>query len=125
MSAFKQLYSNAKAKAAKTGRPCNEAAIYEMAKWISNGTLSIGRRGHLTKFALPLGVKRALDYADFFEASHPTLEKLKREQAAAFGRCLSYVMLEDWNSVGKELNSLASFETKIEGEITAAHSAAR
>jgi hypothetical protein len=120
ISTFKKLYVDAEVQSANTGRPRDKAAIAEMARRLSSGTLTPGQRGHLTKFALPLGVKRAFDYADFFEARHPSLSKLKRDQAAAFGRCLSYVMLDNQDGAIGELQGIATLEAEIENEIVKA-----
>ena len=97
ISAFKELYADAQTQAASTGWLHDEAALAEMARWISDRTLTPAQRGHLARFALPLAVKRALDYAAFFEARYPTLANLNRDQAAAFGRCQSCVMMDDPN----------------------------
>lgn len=120
MSAFKELYAGARARAASSGRPHDEAAFAEMARWMSGGMLTAAQRGHLTKFALPLGVKRALDYADFFETRHPSLAALKRHQAAAFGRCLSCIMMDEKNGAFDEFQNLATLEIKIGDEIARA-----
>ena len=120
ISEFKQLSADARTRAASTGWLHDEAAVNELAQWLSAGTLTPAQRGHLTKFALPLGVKRALDYADFFEARHPSLADLKRDQAAAFGRCLSHLMTDDPNGAISELRDLAALEAKIRSEIVTA-----
>lgn len=120
ISAFKALYADAQTQAARRGWLHDEAAIAEMARRVSGGTLTPAQRGHLTKFALPLGVKRALDYAEFFETRHPSLADLKRDQAAAFGRCLSCIMADDPNGAVGELRELAALEGGIRDEIIAA-----
>lgn len=120
VSTFKELYLDAKVQAAATGRLHDEAAFADMARWLSGGTLTPARLGHFTRFALPLGVKRALDYANFFGTRHPGLAELKRDQAARFGRCLSHVMLDDRNGAIGELRSLAALEGRIRDEIARA-----
>ena len=111
---------DAKVQAAATGKLHDEAAFADMAQWLSGGTLTPARSGHLTRFALPLGVKRALDYANFFETRHPGLAELKRDQAARFGRCLSHVTSDDRNGAIRELRSLAALEGRIRDEIARA-----
>lgn len=118
VAAFKNLYADARTEAAASGRLHDEAAISEMVAWMTNGTLSPAQRGHLTRFALPLGVKRALDYADFFEIGHSSsLASAKREQASAFGRCLSHLVSERAAEAISELHNLAAFEARIRNEI--------
>jgi hypothetical protein len=45
---------------------------------------------------------------------------LKRDQAAAFGRCLSHVMADDLDNTISELRRLAALETKVREEIAKA-----
>lgn len=120
VSTFKELYLDAKVEAANTCRLHDEAAFADMAQWLSGGMLTPAQLGHFTKFALPLGVKRALDYVNFFETKHPGLAELKRDQAATFGRCLSYVMLDDQTGAIGELRDLSDLEGRIRGEIVRA-----
>ena len=54
-----------------------------------------GQRGHLLHFALPLGTKRALDFAGFFDDLSSSLAQLKRRQAGRFGACVTHLMRGD------------------------------
>lgn len=118
LAMFRSLYAEAGTSTASTALLRDQAAIEAMADWISEGVLSKAQRGHLTNFALPLGVKRALDYADFFGTTYPRLALMKRDQAALFGRCLTSVMRDDSKNAIAELRCLAALETKIAREIT-------
>lgn len=117
VSTFRTLYEDAKSHSAGTGRPHDEAAFAEMERWFAAGTLTPAQRGHLTRFALPLGVKRALDYADFFEARQPSLARLKRDQAAGFGRWLSCVMSDDPNGAVGALRDVAALEGRFRDQL--------
>jgi hypothetical protein len=114
---FQDLYRQAEQTAAREQRPIGRDALLTLAKDVSDQALSQQQRGHLIFFALPLGAKRALDYAAFFGERHQGLRQLKLEQAKAFGACHSSLMQEAWLDAGKELAKLADMEAAIKEAI--------
>ena len=67
-------------------------------------------RGHFIYFALPLGAKRALDYAKFFEPYEQRLSNLKYRQAELFGGAHTYAVEENRFLFAGELEKLAKVE---------------
>ena len=110
---FKGRYAESAALAAAESQAIDEQAITELAELVRRDGLSTGQRGHLLYFALPLGVKRALDFANFFEARHADLAQLKRRQAGVFGTCLTHLARNDAPAASGELLELASLEKRI------------
>ena len=114
---FQQLYREAEQRAAIDKALIGRHAILTLAERVSSTSLSEQQRHHLTHFALPLGAKRALDYAMFFAGLHEPLQKLKLEQATAFGACLTHLVAANWISAGEYLRRLAEIETGIKDAI--------
>lgn len=73
--------------------------------------------GHLLSFSLPLGSRRALDYAAFFEPYDKTLAKLKEEQAGLFGRTVVMGKQDNWRGIAETLAEIADVEEKFKDEI--------
>jgi hypothetical protein len=92
-------------------------ALLALADIVERGSLSAAQREHLIYFALPLGAKRALDYAAFFAGHHDLLQQLKQEQAKEFGTCLTSVVASNWNDAGLSLRKLAEIEASIKNDI--------
>jgi hypothetical protein len=117
---FKALYAEAARLSAEGGRLIDEHAVAWLADRVKRDDLSPAQTGHLLHFALPLGVKRALDFARFFEALSPGPAQSKRRQAALFGRCHSHLMRHDRPAAADQLAQLAAVEVQIREEIGAA-----
>jgi hypothetical protein len=120
MEFFHNQYMAASVLAGEQGEAINAELIRRWAKSASHGEFNDSQIGHLTHFALPLGAKRAMDYASFFAARSSSLADLKREQAKAFGACHSAMMKKSWRPAGDQLLRLADLEQQIAAEITAA-----
>ena len=88
-------------------------AILRLADYVRGGEVSPGTRGHLVNFALPLGARRALDYAAFFEGRDPDLAAHKRRQALLFGRSHTLAVRNDWTGLPETLRELAETEDAI------------
>ncbi len=116
---FKGLYAEAARLAATSSRLVDEHALAWLAQQVERDALSPAQSAHLLHFALPLGVKRALDFARFFAASNPGLAQSKRRQAALFGRCHSHLMRRDRPAAADRLGQLAALEAQIRAEIGA------
>jgi hypothetical protein len=114
---FQQLYRQAEQRVDIDKALIGRHALLALAELVTTASLSEKQRNHLTHFALPLGAKRALDYANFFAGHHASLQKLKLEQAIAFGACLTQLVAANWISAGVHLKKLAEIETEIEDAI--------
>jgi hypothetical protein len=113
VAAFKRLYVEAEQLAAKKTQPAGEAAVRWLADTIRRVELSPVQSGHLRYFALPLGVKRARDFATFFELAHPELGQLKQQQAALFGLAHTNFVRDDHAATADNLMRLADIEEQI------------
>lgn len=115
VAGFRTLYR----EAAQNGGCIGEAALLKLIEIVRDGALTGEQRGHLTHFALPLGAKRALDYAAFFDRRAPNLAKLKRRQAALFGACHAACVAEANEDAALQLSALAELEPRIKDGIFA------
>ena len=75
---------------------------------------------HLRRFALPLGVRRALDYSWYLRELNPELADLKDRQARHLARAHIAAVRCDWEPLADHLMHLADlereFETALVGE---------
>ncbi|MEO8557875.1 MAG: hypothetical protein ABI439_02345 [Rhodospirillales bacterium] len=110
---FRNQYLAASVLADEQNETIDGALIRHWAKTASHGEFTDSVIGHLTHFALPLGAKRALDYATFFNAHHAALADLKHQQAVAFGACHSAMMKKSWREAGDRLLRIADLEEAI------------
>ncbi len=114
---FKDIYENNKKTAEEKGVKFDESAILKLARQAKNGKLNKTQIGQLTHFALPLGAKRALDYASFFKGQNASLTALKIRQAELFGLGQTYASSNKWDELGNILEKLAEIEKKIKQEL--------
>jgi hypothetical protein len=117
LGAFKALYLQAEEAALREQRPIGRDALLMLSKAASGKSFSQEQLGHLVCFALPLGAKRALDYAHFFQGRHEGLRQLKLDQAATFGACQSSMTNEAWTDAAREFARLADIEATIKEAI--------
>jgi hypothetical protein len=120
MEFFRNQYLAASVLAGEQGDVINAPIIRAWARTASHGEFTESQIGHLTWFALPLGAKRALDYATFFDGRHAELAALKRQQALAFGACHSELVRKNGRAAGDQLLRLADLEQHIADAIAAA-----
>ena len=69
---------------------------------------------HLRRFALPLGVRRALDYSWYLRELHPELADLKKMQAWHLARAHAAASRCSWEPLTDHLMHLADLEYKVE-----------
>jgi len=102
---FKTKYSESKNN--------SEKAIMQLANLAKQKKLNTDQIGQLSCFALPLGVKRALDYAAFFNNRNDQIQQLKLNQAKEFGLAQSFLMSKDWDKLSQEFKKIAEIEKNL------------
>lgn len=96
---------------------CRFKDIYKNCEIISKiENISRSEINHFTHFALPLGARRALDFAGFFKQP---LKKLKQRQAKEFGKAQTYAMLHNIPKLKLKLNKIVHIEKQIKQRILA------
>jgi len=114
---FKSVYEESSAQSVKEGRTIGRDAILIVADRIESEALSQEDIGHLARFALQLGAKRALDFAAFFAPHSQTLADLKYSQSRVFGEAHSCLLRKDWSGTAHQFRQLADLTEKIQGQI--------
>lgn len=108
---FRTLYRDQ----SELGRLTGSEAIRTLAREVGTSGMSDDLRGFYTNFALPLGARRALDFARFFaHGGDAGIATLKQEQARLFGEGLLATNRADWTRVAGALNALAEREAGLE-----------
>ena len=74
-------------------------------------------RGWLTGFSLPLGARRAGDFAEYFARHDRHLANAKHRQAALFGRGHVQAVNNDWPALAATLGDLATVEDEIRAAV--------
>lgn len=69
---------------------------------------------HLRRFALPLGVRRALDYSWYLSDFNPKLADLKNRQAWHLARAHAAASRRSWEPLAEHLMHLADLEHSVE-----------
>lgn len=116
MGWFKELYRDAK-KEELNETLINGKAIKYLVGKIEKNELKDYQINFLSGFALPLGVKRALDFGKFFERFNSKLSQLKYDQANLFGQAQSWLMNGNNKNFIDKLLQLAEIEDTIEESI--------
>ena len=93
-------------------------AIEELVSSIRGGGLPSGASDHLLKFALPLGVRRALDFSHYFRDHHSELSVLKGKQARVLGLAHASAVQGGWQAAADHLARLADLEHDIEAALS-------
>lgn len=114
---FRSLYKHAAALAVQHKTKIDGALIRDWAEIMAGNGFNPAQLGHLTRFALPLGAKRAMDYASFFAPFLPSVGNIKRHQAQEFGACLSHVVASNWSAASASLQRLADIEDQIAAQL--------
>jgi hypothetical protein len=114
---FRGLYAGAEALAKQHKAKIDGALIRDWAQTMARNGFDGGQLGHLTRFALPLGAKRAMDYAAFFDPFMPPLSEIKHRQAQEFGACHSHVVASNWRAASDTLLRLADIEDRISAQL--------
>lgn len=110
---FRQLYQEDASLLKRGELIIGPAAILAVAKKVWSVGLSDFDVDHLAHFALPLGARRASDFAEFFRPFDDGLADLKKEQALAFGRSHTLLMRRDYKDCASQLRALAESEDKF------------
>ncbi len=116
MDWFKELYKKADNKEQKDGTLINGKAIKHLSALVEKDELIDYQIDFLNGFALPLGVKRALDYSNFFKGKNDVLCDLKLKQADLFGEAQSFMMFNNKIGLTESLKKLAEMEDQIRVE---------
>ncbi len=110
---FQKLYRQCDKKALEEGRVVGKRAILTTAQRIKKTKFFQLEIEHLIYFALPLGARRALDFASFFDVKNADLAQLKRQQARLFGSCYTLAVEKNWAVLAKTLEELAKIEEEF------------
>lgn len=114
---FRSLYSEGKEKTSKAVWLVGKDAIFYVAEKVKRNGLTEDEAGHFAHFALPLGAKRALDFASFFDYQDKNLASLKRKQAQLFGEAHTRAVEKNWGLLAKALGQLADIEESFQSEL--------
>ena len=88
------------------------SAIRRLAEQVREGVPPY-LHGHLTYFALPLGARRAADFARFYAPYDRQRATLKDAQARHFGAAFVALRREDWSRLATELRAVADCEERF------------
>jgi len=114
---FKSLYKKGKEKTSKAVWLIGKDAIFHVVEKVKKNGLTENEVGHFIYFALPLGAKRALDFASFFDYQDKNLASLKREQAQLFGEAHTRTVGKNWGLLARALGQLADIEENFQREL--------
>lgn len=109
---FRQIYPDSQ-QAASVGMVMGPQAIHAAAQCFTDGTPPAALVGALSHFTLPVGAKRALDYAAFFQSFASSLAEQKWQQAQILGAAQTAVTGGDWPRVATMLRALAQSEARF------------
>ena len=89
-------------------------AVEALVETIRGGALLDSGLEHLRRFALPLGLRRALDYSWYLSELNPELADLKSRQAWHLARAHAAAARCKWEPLADHLMHLADLEHKVE-----------
>lgn len=114
---FKSIYQNCDKKTAINDWTTGKEAILKSAERFKNQNFTQNEVGHFIYFALPVGAKRASDYAQFFKPFNKELSELKYEQAKIFGLAHSYAVYKNWSSFSQALVLFSGLEERFKNTL--------
>ena len=117
ISFFKTIYLEGEKKTNKSKFAIGGKAIRDYADYISKKGLNEEEWGHFVYFALPLGAKRASDYATFFKNHNDELSRLKNEQAKIFGESHTLTARRSWKLLSLFFVKLAKTEDEFRAKL--------
>ncbi len=92
-------------------------AVEALVATIRGGELLNSGLEHLRRFAVPLGVRRALDYSWYLREFNPELADLKEKQAWHLARAHTAAVRCEWGPLADHLSHLAHLEHKVESTL--------
>ena len=120
VQSFAQAYRDSRATV-HPGTVVGPEAVEALVATIKDRELAEKGLEHLRRFALPLGVRRALDYAWFLRDVAPKLSDLKSRQAWRLGRAHAAAARCRWEPLAEHLMHLASLENEMEAALSASN----
>jgi hypothetical protein len=114
---FKSIYKMGEENINKDVWLVGKKAIGNTADRIRNNNLEKGELEHFIYFALPLGSKRALDFASFFDQVNSKLANLKRKQAEQFGFAHTNAQEHNLDSLAECLTILGELEKNFRDKL--------
>ena len=99
------------------GAVVGRVALEALVATIRDGDLLDSGLEHLRRFALPLGVRRALDYSWYLGELYPELAALKDRQAWHLARAHAAAARCNWETLVDHLMHLADLEREVEAAL--------
>lgn len=114
---FKSIYRACEEKSSLNRWTTGKKAILASACRFQNRKATSQEIDHFIYFALPLGAKRALDFALFFDFRDTDLALLKRRQAELFGKCHTLAVAKEVKPLAETLQELAEVEDEFSSKL--------
>ena len=124
IQSFTQAYRDSRATV-HPGTVVGPEAIEALVATIKDRELAQQGLEHLRRFALPLGTRRALDFAWFLRDVAPKLADLKSRQAWRLGRAQAAAVRCKWEPLAEHLMHLAGLENEMEAALGASNPGGR
>ncbi len=119
IESFSRAYRESRAMC-EPGTVVGPEAIETLVAAIKSRQLRDPGLEHLRRFALPLGVRRALDYSWYLGDINPKLADLKSRQAWHLARAHAAACQSSWEPLADHLLHLADLEHGVETALVAA-----
>lgn len=116
IQSFAQAYRESRATV-PPGVVIGPEAVESLAATLRAGGLAGEGLEHLRRFALPLGVRRALDYAWFLHDVDSELAGLKSRQALCLGRAHAAAVQDDYELLAGHMSTVAELERQVEAAL--------
>ncbi|MXX19666.1 MAG: hypothetical protein F4X03_12475 [Dehalococcoidia bacterium] len=116
IQSFAQAYGESRATV-PSGVAIGPDAVESLAATLRAGDLGEQGLEHLRRFALPLGVRRALDYAWFLRDVDSELADLKSRQALCLGRAHAAAVQGDCELLARHMSTVAEQERQVEAAL--------
>ncbi|MYK26881.1 MAG: hypothetical protein F4052_08060 [Dehalococcoidia bacterium] len=116
IQSFAQAYRESRATV-PSGVAIGPEAVESVAATLRVGELGEQGLEHLRRFALPLGVRRALDYAWFLHDVDSELADLKSGQALCLGRAHAAAVQDDYELLAGHMSKVAELERQVEAAL--------
>lgn len=117
ISYFRSLYEEGEKSTTRDFWFVGKEAILQVAQKVAEEGLTEDEVGHFIYFALPLGARRALDYASFFDYRDRELAAIKRQQAQLLGESHTRTAAKDWRNLEENFKLLADAEEEFRNSL--------